>query len=133
MKIQKGIRAQVLPSQVYQAARHDSEVIEIPVGTDKHVVSVSRESWPDTGASVIEVSALCSFDGGLTWMFAGGFTAHGGESPPHFRTGLPQAESFMAIPLPDLDNPLRRLKVSIRPAVPLRTRLTVEAREKVAR
>lgn len=119
------ILAQV-PSSSYSAQRRNF-VYPQPLDPSwtQVKVTLTRESWPDTGGEIVHFGADLSLDGGQTWQFAGEAGAMGGDLLKG--DGTPRTISAFMVTLRNVGDPNRRVRGYINNVVTLTTAVTVEA------
>ncbi len=112
-------------SRDYPAGTQPIPSTAIPAGLSSVRLTLTRESWPDTGGDVISMLIDLSLDGGATWTpgFLG-FTAPGGVL--FDRLGNVRATSSAFRDLPEPANANRRVRGTVTLLSPLRTAVTIE-------
>jgi hypothetical protein len=108
----------------YPAGLDRSADMPLDVGVTRIQLTLTRVNWPDLGAeSVVEAMLEISLDGGQTWPVLAGFTTLGGQS---MMDGQPVNISACNCPVPQPQNPNRRVRARVTTAAQIRTALTVE-------
>lgn len=97
---------------------------KLPIGVSKIRIALSREGWPDTGQEIAQLRCEVSMDNGLTWPFHAAIGVMGGDFIN--RDGSIASESFLAIDLPEKDNPNRMLRGTINIEVPMKTAINIQ-------
>lgn len=87
-------------------------------------ISLSRESWPDTGGNVVDATLEISFNGGQTWELLTSFSAAGGDALDRFGNVIPT--SYVRVTLPNTGTG-RSVRGTVTNTATIRTAILIEA------